>query len=140
MDFFDFFVGAVASEKAGDVVESVVGPDFGHGATDDVDVVADREFLEFLLEGWGEAGEFADGFEFIEVVVGGHQGGAEVFRENAEIGTVVADGIDEVFHLFEEGVNGLVGAHLPLNDANADLFFDCADEFFVGFVVDVFPF
>ena len=113
---------------------------FRHAAGDDVDVVGDGKLDEFIPQADGVGGQFADGAGFAQVVVIRHQGRLEEFRKEDKVGLVVADGVDEVFYLFDQGVEVAEQAHLPLYDTDADDIFGQVDQLFLLLVIDVVPF
>ena len=120
VDFLVHLVRPVAAAKEADVVERAVVLQVRHTSGDDVDVIADSEVEEAVAHFLGVLSQAADRLRLAEVVVLRHQRRVEVFGEEDEVALVVRDGIDEELDLFEDVVQCFVGAHLPLDEADAD--------------------
>lgn len=135
VDFVLGLEGAIAATEKDDIVEALVLVK-GHAAGDDVvfDGFLDEEVADFL----GVGGESPDGGGISEVVVGGHEGGVDVFGEADEVRLIAAHGIDVELDVFVKDVDAGHAAHLELDHAEADNGL-LAEEFDLGLVVDVVP-
>ena len=139
MDFLVHLVSAIAADEEAHIVETTVVLDVGHGARDDVDVIADGELAEAVADLLGILSQRTYGLRLAEIVVACHERSVEIFGEEDEVTLIVRYRVYEELHLLEELVDAVVGSHLPLH--HADAHGRLALHFLValGLIVDIVP-